>query len=383
VAGVLVVLLVLFGAAAWYFSGRIHSGALESTPSSFPPAYEAVRVVAVNSDELTLEAGPSADVNWDAPAVFGLAWDGGTGMVSPAFRNADGTVTRELVDLTSGTTPKVGQLAALERAYWLGDPAVSFDPRTIGYPHTEVTFGNGYPAWYFGPPSGTEGTSRMAIFVHGQNGSRSDGLRVTEAISTIVPVLDITYRNDVGAPSDGTGLLHYGATEWQDLDAAVTWARSHGATDLILVGQSMGGGIVASFMENSAQTDVVSKIVLDAPMLSLPDAVEYGSRTAMPGGNAVPAPLLWAAERVAALRYGVDWSAVDYLDDTSWVTTPTLVIHGTADPRVPVRQSVALKAAEPELVTLKAFPGALHTEAWNFDRQRYAELLQDWVRTSP
>jgi uncharacterized protein len=136
-------------------------------------------------------------------------------------------------------------------------------------------------------------------------------------------------------------------------------------------------------MENSTQTDVVSSVVLDAPMLSLSDAVEYGSRTAMPGGGAVPAPLLWAAEQVAALRYGVDWSAVDYLDDTSWVTTPTLVIHGTADPRVPMRQSVVLKAAEPELVTVKAFPGALHTEAWNFDRQRYAELLQDWVRTSP
>jgi hypothetical protein len=101
----------------------------------------------------------------------------------------------------------------------------------------------------------------------------------------------------------------------------------------------------------------------------------------MPGGGAVPAPLLWAAERMATVRYGVDWSAVDYLDDTSWVTVPTLVIHGTADPRVPMRQSVALKAAQPDLVTMKAFPGALHTEAWNADRQRYAELLRDWVDT--
>ena len=71
----------------------------------------------------------------------------------------------------------------------------------------------------------------------------------------------------------------------------------------------------------------------------------------------------------------MDWSAVDYLDDTSWVRVPTLVVHGTGDPRVPVTVSQQLAAAEPELVTLETFPDALHVESWNFDRARYTDLV--------
>ncbi len=197
-----------------------------------------------------------------------------------------------------------------------------------------------------------------------------------------MPVLDITYRNDVGAPDDPSGRLQYGATEWQDLDAAVTWATQNGADDVVLVGQSMGGGVVASFLENSQQADVVSRVVLDAPMLSLGEAVAYGARDALPGGWAVPAPVIWAAEQLTSLRYGVDWSAVDYLDDTSWVRVPTLVVHGTGDPRVPVTLSQQLAAAEPELVTLETFPDAQHVESWNFDRARYTDLVGSFLDTA-
>lgn len=45
---------------------------------------------------------------------------------------------------------------------------------------------------------------------------------------------------------------------------------------------------------------------------------------------------------------------------------PTLVLHGTDDPRVPVELAEQLAAAEPELVTLERVPDALHVETWNF-----------------
>ena len=54
----------------------------------------------------------------------------------------------------------------------------------------------------------------IAIVVHGQNGTRMDGLRDVDVVHDIgMPVLDITYRNDVGAPDDPSGRLQYGATE--------------------------------------------------------------------------------------------------------------------------------------------------------------------------
>ena len=122
------------------------------------------------------------------------------------------------------------------------------------------------------------------------------------------------------------------------------------------------------------------KVVLDAPMLSLGATVENAASTAMPiTGGAVPPPVIWAAEQLTTVRYGVDWAAVDYLDDTSWVTVPTLVLHGTADPRVPVAVSEELAAAEPELVRLVTIADALHVEAWNVDPDRWSQEVVEFL----
>lgn len=378
VAAVVVVLLVVFLGASWYFSGQIASGALTSTPDGALPAFDDVKVVAVDSDSVTLAKGPDAGVNFDADAVYGLAWDGGTGIVGAATPGPDETVIRPLEEIVTGTAPVVGQLAALDSAYWLAEPSAS-----LGLTPTEVMVDGRFPAWLFPADASAAPTTTIAIAVHGQNGSRSDMLRAVDAVHQAgLPVLDITYRNDLGVPADPTGRLQYGASEWQDLDAAVTWARANGADDIVLVGQSMGGAIVASFLEHSDQADVVSKVVLDAPMLSLGGSVEYAARTSMPvTGGAVPPPVIWAAEQLTSLRYGVDWAAVDYLDDTSWVSVPTLVLHGTADPRVPVTLSEELAVAEPDLVQLVTIPDALHVEAWNFDPQRWRQEVVEFTST--
>lgn len=392
VAGVLVVLLALFTAAAWYFSGRIASVALEPHPAPDMPAFNDVEVVAVGPSSVTLKPGPDVNMdNFAAPAHYTLAWDDGESgngswaRVGPATTNADGTITRQFDGAADPSTmiqgwalPTAGQLAAQDRAAFLGDPTRFYvDP--AGKDLAENVMVGDYPAWWF--PTPTQDVSTIAIFMHGQNGTRSNGTRfVPVAWAAGIPVLDITYRNDANVPADPSGLLQYGQTEWRDLDAAVTWAKDKGAQHVILVGESMGGASVAAFFENSDQTKVVSKVILDAPMLSLHEAVKLGASTAVPGGYAVPAPLLWAAERFVTLRNGIDWSAVDYLDDTSWVKVPTLVTHGTADETVPVSVSRTLKAAEPKLVTVAEFPNALHTESWNLDPDRWEAVLGSFLR---
>ena len=71
------------------------------------------------------------------------------------------------------------------------------------------------------------------------------------------------------------------------------------------------------------------------------------------------------------MRYGIDWSALDYASDPSWVKIPTLVLHGTEDPTAPVSTSERFAALHPDLVTLHTFTGAAHLESWNTDRTRY------------
>ncbi len=363
VVTVVVLLLVVFGAGSWYVSGMIESGALKSTPAGAIPAYDDVQVVAATDTQVSLKKGPDAGENFDAPAKFAMAWQGGYGHVGAATVNPDGTVTRSL-QVVSGTTPKVGQLAGIDRSYWLGDFTTE-----LGEPKQDVTIGN-FPAWYF--PNGVTDPTEIAVYVHGRDGIRENGLRFVDAVRDLnLPVLVITYRNDLGTPKDPSGYLGYGRTEWPDLDAAVAWALDKGAKDVVLAGQSMGAGIVASFLENSKRAGSVSKVVLDAPMLSLPMSVDSGARSALPGGLGVPAPILWGAKQAASWRFGVDWAAVDYLDNTDWLDVPTLLTQGTADSTVPVSVARAAKQAKPDLVTLVEFPRALHTEAWNFDSARW------------
>lgn len=156
----------------------------------------------------------------------------------------------------------------------------------------------------------------------------------------------------------------------------MTWAKDNGATRVVLVGQSMGGAVVAAFLEKSSRSQDITAVVLDAPMLSLDDVVTYGARAALPGGLAVPTPVIKAAEQIATWRYGVDWAATDYLDDTSWVQAPTLVVQGGQDPKVPVSIANDLKAAQPDLVTVQVFPTAQHAESWNADRDGYTDVVR-------
>jgi uncharacterized protein len=354
-----------------YFASRIEAGALASEPGRPIPAFDDVRVVKVGGSTIQLRKGVDAGPTFDAPATYGLAWEGGTGIVGLPTRNPDGTVTRPLKVL-QGTPPFARQGAALERAVWMGDP-----PQAFPLAKMDVSVA-GLPAWYF--PAGPGAVGTVAIVVHGQNGTRNDALRfASAAVPAGTPVLAITYRNDLGAPKDPSGRLQYGRTEWRDLEAAVDWALQQGARHVVLVGQSMGGAIVASFLERSTRRNVVSGIVLDSPMLSLEAVVEHGAQDALPGGRAVPASVLWTAQQLATRSYDLDWAAVDYLDNTDWLRIRTLVIQGDDDTVVPLSLTQRLQRAKPQLVRLEVFPGAQHLESWNADSGHYVSVVRTYL----
>jgi fermentation-respiration switch protein FrsA (DUF1100 family) len=364
----LVVLLLLaallLGASGWYYAGQIDAQALAVAPPSATPQRN-VTVTAAANGHVTLRGTVDADAHaLDTSDVYGLVWSGGSGVLTGIpERSADGVSTRAL-QVVSGTAPSPGTPASTSRDVWT-DPTDA-----AGVPFQGVRYacaGGSCAAWYVPGRSST-----WMIMVHGKGATREEPLRaMVPAVRAGLPVLDISYRNDSGAPRDPSGRYGYGTTEWLDLDHAVRWASDHGAQHVVLFGSSMGGSIVASFLEHSRMAGWVRGVVLDAPALSLRAAVDLGAQDrSLPLGLPIPRVLTSTAEWMAGWRFGVNWSATDHLPG-SWLHVPALVFHGTADRTVPVDTSDALRAAHPHLVEEVRVPGADHVESWNASPATY------------
>ncbi|NEB37322.1 alpha/beta fold hydrolase [Streptomyces sp. SID14515] len=323
-------------------------------------------IVASAPGEVTLPA--TADSR--CTGVFGLIWqDEETdlrhhGTLGPVLSSDDDTVTREL---TSEASPAPGAEAKVIVTVWNSDPE-----QALGLAHQEVTYPGELgpmPAWFL-PGSGTT----WVIQVHGLGAGRAAGLRTMPQLHDLGhPVLDITYRNDPGAPRDGSNTRHFGDTEWRDLDAAVRYARAQGATGVVLLGHSMGGGIVETYLQRAEDTSAVRAVVLDSP------ALDYRATfDTIADGLGLPAPVAALQAGIVGLRSGVDFDDVDALAANrrgGGPEQPVLLFHGTGDTVVPYASSAEFAHDWPDKVELVTVEGASHTGAWNADPRAYAEEL--------
>lgn len=362
----------LFAGSSWYFAGKIRSEALTIAPGRAMPSYDHVQFAGLSAGQVQLLAVGDQPALYK-PELYGIAWQGGVGHLGTSLAVSGSVVTRPLT-VTSGSAPRVGQTALLEKAYFLGDAeaalGITMEDVVVPAPLGPL------PAWYF-PASG----DTFVIGIHGQNGTRRDVLRIVDVVHHLgFPALAVTYRNDLGVEPDPSGYLRYGQTEWRDIEAAVRWSLANGARRVVLVGQSMGGAVAAAFLKQSPLAPRVARVVLDAPMLDLHATVCYQVRRhSTPATERALAPLIWTAERIASVRCGIDWTATNYLDEANWLKVPALITHGDDDTRVPASISATLQRMRPHLVTLERFPGAGHLESWNIDRTRYTSLVQSFL----
>src|SRR5699024_4408841 len=136
------------------------------------------------------------------------------------------------------------------------------------------------PAWLVRPSeehgstAGNEDT--WAILIHGHGSARGEALRVIPLLHRLgLTSLAITYRNDVGAPASADRMHHLGSAEWEDTEAAIDFARAHGARRIVLMGWSMGGGIALRTSVRSAHREHIAALVLDSPAVDWQDILIY------------------------------------------------------------------------------------------------------------
>jgi hypothetical protein len=351
VAAIAVILVGVGAVVSWHFSSEV----LVPDHSAWPAetAIDGVapgRVVLSRSEET------------QRPGVYGLDWQTGHAVVGEVLSSDAAGVTRRLCAVNGYLV--AGMKVTYDHDTYAGNPRQS-----LGLAYSDVSYPDELgpmPAWFV-----PGRTNTWAIVVHGINGNLEGDLRLAPALHRAgLPALLIAYREDLGAPGSPDGLHHMGLTEWRDLAAAARYALAHGARRLVLVGTSMGGAIVAQFMERSPLAAHVAGLVLDAPALSWRAVLSFNA-TEMGLPSAAALPVEWAI----GARIDADWSSLDALQHPSAFHLPILLFHGTEDKVVPIATSDQFAKELPGWVTYYRVPRAGHAESWNVDPALYEHRL--------
>lgn len=337
---------------------------------------EDIRIIGVDQEArtITLESGVDARV----PGEYSFWFDGGNGhaRVGEITSQSDQTVTRRVLEVN------FGDLASAARGRFSGSFYLS--PDELGFPFEEVeieTELGAAPAWLI---PAAQPSSRWVIQVHGRAVTRQEPLRAVpvfrhEGFTSLL----ISYRNDGEAPSSADGLYALGDSEWPDVEAAIGFALDRGATDVLLMGWSMGGATVLQAITRSPLAGYVRGIILESPVIDWFAALRYqGELRGLPGAIRVGALSMigggWA-RRLTGQATAIDLHRLDFVRRSAELELPTLLMHSTDDKFVPIGASELLAEARPDIVTFERFAGASHARLWNFDHDRWNTAIELWL----
>ncbi|MEU1040777.1 alpha/beta fold hydrolase [Streptomyces sp. NPDC005907] len=361
------VTVALAAGAASVAAGRFASDAALKAPPGRPlPSEPRLTVHSTAAGQIAL----TRDLASLRPGTYGLGGDGSHAVVGPVLDTAPhpaDTVVRRLERVTHGTL-KPGDKVWLTPNLHVGDPSAA-----LGLEHVDVDIPGELgplPAWFV---PGARDT--WVITVHGLGTTREHPMNVMPFLQRrYIPVLDLAYRGDLGAPRPQDGLNHLGETEWRDLDAAIRFVVEQGAEHVILYGWSTGATMALHAAAHSALRDRISGLVLDSPVLSWEATLR-----ALASARRTPAALLPLAVRAAQGRTSLHGDRTREVADPARLTVPVLLLHGPDDVIAPWSTSRRFARSRPDLVTLHTVRNAPHGAMWNADPAEYEEALRRFL----
>lgn len=346
------------------------------TPATRIADLEILRLDAA-AQTVTLTRTPDTEL----PGRYGLFTNGTIAYVKiGAVLRADReTVTRKLLTHV-GRDARIGRWAAFSGWYFES-------PEELHVPYQDVEIATPVglaPAWLVPSTDGAVGDDVWAVVVHGRGTNRAETVRAIPVLREAgITSLLVSYRSDGVAPDSPTGVQGLGTTEWPDVDAAIAFAREHGARRIVLMGWSMGGAVALQTFVNSGHRDAIAGLILESPVVDWRTVLSYQARTLGVPSIAARATMRmlgtpWAS-RAARAGEGIRFDDLDMVARAEELDRPILLLHSDDDGFVPADASHRLAEALPDLVTMPPFSVARHTKLWNYDEARWNTAIRDWL----
>jgi alpha-beta hydrolase superfamily lysophospholipase len=339
----------------------------------------AIRSVDLEAGLIVLDA--TADSRLRGEYSFWFTRESGHARIGEIVATTPTTVTRRILGVDQG------DLAAAKRGRLTGwfyltpdDLGVPFENIAIATPLGDA------PAWLV-PPAGTA-TEKWAIHVHGRAVRRPETLRAVPIFREAgFTSLVVSYRNDGEAPRSDDFRYALGDREWLDVDAAMRYAVSHGAREIVLVGWSMGGATVLQALTRSTHSDAVAGVILESPVVDWIAALDFQVKVRrLPVFVRSFVILLFKhpwGRFFTGLAEPLDIDRLDFVTRATELDRPVLILHSDDDGFVPSTASRALAVARPDIVSYEAFDTARHTKLWNYDRERWEGAIRTWIAKLP
>lgn len=350
----------------------------------------AIRSVDLDAGLIVLDS--TADSRLRGEYSFWFTRETGHARIGEIVEATPTTVTRRILGVDQGdlATAKRGRLTG-----WF-----YLTPEDLGVPFQEIPIATPLgdaPAWLVppaggtgkgSPPAGGEPGAKWAIHVHGRAVRRPETLRAVPIFRDAgFTSLVVSYRNDGEAPRSDDFRYALGDREWLDVDAAMRYAVSHGATEIVLVGWSMGGATVLQALTRSSYSETIAGVILESPVVDWIAALDFQVRIRrLPVFVRSFVILLFKhpwGRFFTGLAEPLDIDRLDFVSRAKELDRPMLILHSDDDGFVPSTASRALAVARPDIVSYEAFDTARHTKLWNYDRARWEGAIRDWLAKLP
>jgi len=336
-----------------------------------------LKILAVGDDWIRL----SATLDTLTPGEYSLWFsrDSGRARVGDILEYDGRTVTRRLLSVDFGdiATAKAGRFSGW---FYLG-------PAELGFPWEDVevpTELGPAPAWLIPAESTDAANGRWVIQVHGRAVRREETLRAVPVFRRAgYTSLLISYRNDGDAPPSPDHRYALGDREWRDVESAIRFAGDRGATEILLMGWSMGGATVLQTLTRSDLSPRIRAVVLDSPVVDWITALQYQGTL-----NRLPSPVSAGAVRLLSRQWSgfltglaapLNLNRLNIVANAAELTVPILLLHSVDDGFIPATASDALALVRPDIVTYERFDTARHTKLWNYDRTRWETAIAQWL----